>query len=66
MPRDPDVRRLLLSAAFFAVCLCGVIVLAVVGLLALTGRSLSWRSLSAKRIIAVFMSPSRCRDVLVL
>jgi hypothetical protein len=32
MPRDPDVRRLLLSAAFFAACLCAVIALAVVGL----------------------------------
>ena len=32
MPRDPDMRRLLLSAAFFAACLGVVVVLAVVGL----------------------------------
>jgi hypothetical protein len=32
MPRDPEMRRLLFAAAFFAVCVCGVIVLAVVGL----------------------------------
>jgi hypothetical protein len=32
MPRDPDMRRLALSAAFFAASLCAVIVLAVAGL----------------------------------
>jgi hypothetical protein len=30
--RDPEIRRFLLSAAFFAACLCGGIVLAAVGL----------------------------------
>jgi len=32
MPRDPDMRRLLLSAAFFTACLCVIVALAVVGL----------------------------------
>jgi hypothetical protein len=32
MPRDPELRRLVVSAAFFVVCLCAVIALAVVGL----------------------------------
>jgi len=31
MPRDPDLRRLLLSAAFFAVCLGVVMVLGMWG-----------------------------------
>jgi hypothetical protein len=32
MPRDPDVRRFLLSAAFLLACVCAVVVLIVVGL----------------------------------